>query len=87
MKTKLTPLHIKLLLHAYSHPEPWPHNGGCSDEYEKHLVSAGLVKIADDGGYYDCTEKGKAHVEQICTMQFPRQAWIAADGTVLTTNG
>jgi hypothetical protein len=90
MKTRLTPLHLKLLLHAYSHPEPWPHNGGCSDEYEQHLVTAGLVQLAahtEHASYYECTEKGKAHVEQLCTMQFPRQAWIAANGEVLTTVG
>lgn len=63
MKTKLTPLHLKLLLHAYSHPEPWPHNGGCSADYEQQLVSSGLVQLADGGDYYECTERGIAHVE------------------------
>jgi hypothetical protein len=83
MKTRLTPLHLKLLLHAYSHHEPWPHNGGCALEYEQHLVADGLVQLAEHASYYECTDKGKAHVEQLCTLQFPRPAWIAENGDVL----
>ena len=83
MKTRLTPLHLKLLLHAYSHPEPWPHNGGCATEYEQHLATAGLVQLHKDGTYYECTEMGKAHVDQICALQFPTQAWVAATGELI----
>jgi hypothetical protein len=34
------------------------------------------VKLADKGDYYECTERGIAHVEQICTLPLPRQAWV-----------
>lgn len=82
----LTPLHLKLLLHAYSRCEPWPYNGGCALEYEQHLVSLGLVQLAshtEHASYYECTAKGKAHVEQLMNLPLPRQAWIGANGDVL----
>jgi tellurite resistance-related uncharacterized protein len=86
MNTRLTPLHLKLLLHAYSHCEPWHHDGGCALEYEQHLVEPGLVQLTvnrDNVSYYECTDKGKAHIEQLMSLQFPTQAWINKDGDVL----
>lgn len=65
--------------------EPWPHNGGCAAEYLGHLADAGLIERHDDleSGMWVCTEKGKAHVEQLLSLQFPTQAWISASGEVL----
>lgn len=83
MDTIFTPLHLKLLLHAYSHPEPWPHNGGCAHEYEQQLVLSGLIQSHASGHYYECTQKGRAHVEQLCRLPFPTQVWMAANGEIL----
>lgn len=86
MKTRMTPLHLKLLLHAYCHPEPWPHESPASREYEAQLKDADLITMdADTDGplYWICTEKGKAHVEQLCTLPLPRQMWVNAIGEVL----
>lgn len=83
---QLTPLHLKLLLHACSHCEPWPHNGGCALEYEQHLVELGLIQLAahaEHASYYECTAKGKAHVEQLMNLALPQQAWVGANGDVL----
>ncbi len=86
MNTQLTPLHLKLLLHAFSHCEPWPHNGGCALEYEQHLVDAGLIQRAVNRGnvvYHECTDKGVAHVEQLLSLPLPTRAWVGKDGKVL----
>ena len=83
---KLTPLHLKLLLHHYTHPEPWPHKGGCANEYEEQLRSEGLLQLAPpiqvDRDYL-VTDKGRAHVEQLLTLPFPTQAWVNESGQVI----
>lgn len=88
MNPRLTPLHLKLLLHAYSHCEPWPHNhSGVAKDYEADLAKEGLVQRHEDtdSSYWECTDKGKAHVEQLMSLPFPTQAWINKDGQVLAT--
>ena len=79
----MTPLHLKLLLHAFTHAEPWPHNGGCALEYEQHLVSAGLVQKSEDGDYYECTQQGRAHIVQLSNIPLPTQKWVGADGKII----
>lgn len=32
---------------------------------------------------YHLTERGRAHIEQLCTTPWPTQAWIGADGKVI----
>lgn len=85
MNTRLTPLHLKLLLHAFTMAEPWPHKEGCAAEYEGDLADAGLIERHEDleRSMWVCTDKGKAHVEQLLALQFPTQAWISASGEVL----
>jgi hypothetical protein len=81
--SSLSPLHLKLLLHAYTHCEPWPHNGGCALEYEEHLATAGLVKLSDDGKYYQCTGMGEAHIWQILNLPLPIPGWMDANGKTI----
>jgi len=84
-KMKFTPLHLSLLIQAYSHPALWPNRNVTVEAYEAHLVTFGLIKESD-GGYYDCTERGKAHVEQLLSIPLPFQAWIGVNGEIIKTN-
>ncbi len=79
----MTPLHIKILLHYYSHYEPWPYNGGCALEYTHNLVDWGLLEVTDDVNVCKCTNKGNAHIEQIVNLPLPTQAWIDHAGKVI----
>jgi hypothetical protein len=80
-----TPLHLKLLLHTYTTPESWPHNASAVLDYQTELAEAGLIQRHEDtdASYWECTEKGKAHVQQLLTLPLPIPAWINKDGQVL----
>ena len=82
---KFTPLHLSLLIQAYSYPTLWPHRNCVVESYEAHLVTFGLIKMTE-GGYYDCTERGLAHVEQLLSIPLPAQAWIGVNGEIINTN-
>jgi len=86
MKTRLTPLHLKLLIHAYVHPEPWPYQNETVAEYLRHLESSGLIEPCHNTDYYVCTDIGKAHMEQLLTLPFPTQGWFSASGEPIKIN-
>lgn len=81
---KFTPLHLNLLIHSYCRPTIFPTRNTCVEQYEKHLVTFGLIKWKD-GGYYGCTERGVAHVEQLLSIPLPTEAWIGANGEIINT--
>lgn len=85
MNTQWTPLHLKLLLQVYTLAEPGPNCGGCEAEYEGHLADAGLIELYGDSNckVWVCTDKGKAHVQQLLSLKIPTQAWISASGELL----
>jgi len=80
----LTPLHLKILLHCYVCADPCDHLG-CSEQYQNQLIDDGLLehsKIA--GNCPNVTELGKAHVAQILSLPLPQQAWVGADGNLIS---
>jgi len=81
----LTPLHLQILLHAYSYPSPWPRSGGVNETYQQELHELGMIQKTKkpDEFYYECTDRGRAHVSQLLMLPFPTQAWIDASGNVL----
>ena len=79
----LTPLHLKLLLHAYTTPAAWLNPSPAARDYQQDLVEAGLIEWSKSGDWFECTSRGKAHVNQLCSLSFPEQAWVGADGRVI----
>ncbi len=80
---KLTPLHLKLLLHHYTIPEPWE---GQASMHEEQLRNAGLLELAHPSQIdrsYLVTDKGRAHIVQLLALPYPVQAWVGHDGEVL----
>ena len=79
----MTQLHLKLLLHHYTHVEPWE---GEAQKFEEELRMEGLLKIPlpdSDVGPYQVTERGYAHLQQILSLPLPEPAWINANGAVI----
>jgi len=92
---KLSPLHIQILLHSYVSPEPFPFQNDTVSEYHRHLDADGLIRRKASTAVvyqeppepvrWECTPKGRAHIEQISTLPYPTQAWVSASGSLIST--
>lgn len=78
----MTPLHIEILLHYYSSPTPFPGSSQAGDEYTTDLHNCGLIDPCGNG-VYKTTQKGDAHVEQLCQLPLPTQVWVGFDGKAI----
>jgi hypothetical protein len=73
----LTPLHLQILLHYYTSPEPWPMLGvGCNSAYACHLCDRGLLErpignLSNPAGYFSITDKGRFMVNYLCATPIP----------------
>lgn len=76
----LSPAEIKILLHYYAIPGPYkgPKNLHFNLQDLGLLAGIGLEEVT-----YKITEKGKAHVNQLCNLSLPIQGWIGAKGEIL----
>lgn len=83
----MTPLHIKILLHVYCSPEPYPtaENATVKD-YTQELSRVGLIELSRNTAHYECTERGALHVEQLLDLPLPQHAWKMANGEVKYQN-
>lgn len=81
----MTPNAIEILIHCHvcSEPHPRRYDTAVNKELKSFLVN-GLIK-EEPGltGVYKTTDRGCAHIEQLCRTPWPKQAWIAADGSVI----
>lgn len=78
----MTPNDIEILIHCHVCPAPHPriaHNGNVITKF----IQLGLIEEADKRNCYRTTSRGAAHVEQLCNLALPTQAWIGADGKVI----
>ena len=75
----MTPIAIEILLHFHASPLPHPLSAypAVAAEIESQLKN-GLIE--PDKGAYRTTERGKAHVQQLCNLPFPTQMWVDKDG-------
>lgn len=85
MTTPLTPLHLKLLLHAYTSPDKYEPATNTSSRSQDDLKVWGLIYSPSDKEPPTCTEKGIVHIQQILNLPFPIQKWIGADGKEIPT--
>ena len=77
----MTPLAIEILLHFHVSPLPHPLSAypAIAAEIESQLRD-GLIEPAKEGYHYQTTERGKAHIRQLCNLPFPTQMWADKDG-------
>lgn len=78
----MTPNAIEILIHCHVCPLPHPRKDAPAvrDELQS-LRTNGLIEESDGG--YQTTERGRAHIEQLCNTPWPVRAWIGADGNVI----
>jgi hypothetical protein len=77
----MTPNDIEILIHCYVSLEKHPraeYNRGVFDSF----VENGLVSHVKDG-IYRTTEKGVAHIQQLCNLPLPTKQFIGYDGKVI----
>ena len=79
----MTPNDIEILIHCHVSPTPHPREGDSAvRESLNNFVWHELIRI-DINGIYRTTERGAAHLEQLCDMPLPRNAWVDASGRII----
>lgn len=80
----MTPFEINFLLHCYARVDVFPQKDALvmSDTVTK-FIADGLI-IATTPEMWSTTERGRAHVEQLCMLPFPRLEWIGFDGSKIS---
>lgn len=76
----MTPQSIEILLSCYYGPANRP-MGNHQAEVFVSLVSDGLIETEDD--YFVTTDRGRAHIQQLCSLPYPTQAWINHSGETI----
>ena len=78
---KLTPLHIKILLHAHASFgtfEPW---SDAAEEYSKQLEEIGAIQLHEEHlTIYTTTPLGEAWIAMILQTPPPRTAFLDQNG-------
>ena len=74
----MTPNDIEILLHCYSCAAPHPRKSAPSviDSFENFVANGMLVQDLEysaDGDIYRTTDKGAAHVLNLCNTPMPEQ--------------
>lgn len=79
----MTPSEIEVLIHCYVSPTPHPRK--CAPDIESTLQSFVVNGLVDHvgGGVYTTTDRGRAHIAQLCATPWPVAAWVGADGKII----
>ena len=93
--TNFSPCNIEVLLHCYYSPEVHPREDAASviSSY-KLLELRGLIEpqcFMDEAdttnlNKYRTTERGRAHVQQLCNLPLPSSAWVDSNGKLIELN-
>lgn len=82
-----TPLYLTMLLHFYCRRDAFQNlDAPAVSDTLWTLRTEGLIEGVGDGvtiEYWRTTSRGDAHVKQLLALPLPRQAWAAADGSVI----
>ena len=79
----MTPNAIEILIHCHVCPAPHPRiNARAVQEEIESFLRNGLIREIKPGEY-QTTERGAAHIAQLCNTELPRQAWIDCNGQVI----
>ena len=81
-RNKMTPNDIEILIHCYVSPTEHPRYHANHDVFNR-LVTEGLIQGNFGNNVYMTTEKGKAHMSQLCDLPYPKQAWVNDKGEVI----
>jgi len=83
----MTPHDIEVLIHCHVSPAPHPRLGttGVNSAIQS-LLSNGLIErhIPD---VYTTTNRGKAHIAQLCSTAWPTEEWVSESGNIIDYMG
>jgi len=82
---EMTPNDIEILIHCHVSPTIHPRAGATGVKAAlRSMERNGLIEELD-GFRYTTTSRGKAHIEQMCRLKWPVEAWVGADGKIIET--
>ena len=78
----MTPNAIEILIHCHVCQLPHPRKDSPAVAEElRHLQLNGMIEKAPGSPEcYITTDRGSAHIEQLCRTEWPVKAWIGANG-------
>lgn len=80
----MTPNHIEILLHYHVSPVEHPRaSAPAVIQATREMVIDGLLVQSVGFNIFHTTERGAAHVKQICELKLPRPVWIGENGEVI----
>jgi len=77
----MTPNDIEILIHCYVSPVKHPRYDNIKDILESFVVD-GLV-VDKGNGIFHTTEKGAAHIRQLCSLPIPAVQYVRFDGVLI----
>lgn len=78
----MTPNAIEILIHCHSCPMPHPRRGAHAVEEELRSLQENELIEPDPSvpNGYRTTDRGRAHIEQLCSTAWPVQVWVDSNG-------
>ena len=84
--TIMTPLEIGMLFHFHTMLTPHPMiDNKLHNQVQQSFLHNGLIKVYGEivEGIYTTTDRGRAHVEVLCTTPWPVCRWVDRDNNVI----
>ena len=79
----MTPNDIEVLIHCHVSPSVHPRaDAPAVRDALRSLEANGLIEQRDQE-YYHTTDRGRAHINQLCSLSWPIQAWVNYAGEVI----
>lgn len=80
----MTPNEVEFLIHCHTIPNVHPRmDAPAVQRARDFMVEQDLIFKMGGQKYYATTSRGKAHVQQICDLSLPNQAWVGSDGELI----
>lgn len=81
----MTPNAIEILIHCHVSPMPHPRRDApaVAEELRSLQVNGLIEPDPNFSNGYRTTNRGRAHVQQLCRTPWPVKAWVGADGSVI----
>jgi hypothetical protein len=89
--TKFSPCNIEVLLYCYYSPDAHPREDAPAVQSSYKLLECyGLIEPVYNEvtitNKYRTTERGRAHIKQICALPLPSSAWVDGNGKLIELN-
>lgn len=80
----MTPNDIEVLIHCHVSPTPHPRlNAMAVSSAIASFMQNGLIERYDEADTYQTTERGQAHIRQLCNTPWPVNSWSDEHGRII----